>query len=84
MVQCVQYGAAIGTFNMHTQVECEFIDEMTPFLTNMGKPAPQKSTIPMALIIQSIAVEYAEEYIIVEPMDSTERYVVSLLGCWQW
>ena len=40
----------------------------------------------MALIIQSIAVEYAEEYIIVEPMDSTSmaRYVVSSLGCWLW
>ena len=73
---------------MHTQVECGFIDEVTPLLTNMGKFAPQKSAIPIVLIVQSIAVEYAEEYIIIEAIISRARlgvrYVVSLLGCWRW
>jgi hypothetical protein len=36
----------------------------------MRELAPQKPDIPMMLIVQSIAVEYAEEYIGVEPMDS--------------
>jgi hypothetical protein len=68
---------------MHTQVECAFVDEVTPSLTNMRELAPPKSDIPTILIIQSIAVEYAEEYIIVEPMDS--RYgTSSSLGCWRW
>ena len=71
---------------MHTQVECGFVDEVTPSLTNMGELAPQESAIPIMLIIQSIAVEYAEKYIVVEPMDSMVRYVVSesSLGCWRW
>ena len=71
---------------MHTQVECGFVDEVTPSLTNMGELAPQESAIPIVLIIQSIAVEYAEKYIVVEPMDSMVRYVVSesSLGCWRW
>ena len=70
---------------MHTQVECAFVDEVTPSSTNMGELAPIKSDIPMTLIIQSIEVEYTEEYIIVEPMDNTSsvRYFVSLLGYWR-
>ena len=62
------------------------MDEVTPSLTNMGELAPQESAIPIMLIIQSIAIEYAEEYIVVEPMDSMVRYVVSesSLGCWRW
>jgi hypothetical protein len=55
---------------MHTQVEGAFVDEVTPSLTNMRELAPQKSDIPILLCIQSIKVEYAKEYIIVEPMDS--------------
>jgi hypothetical protein len=55
---------------MHTQVGCAFVDEVTPSLTNMGELEPPKSAIPIILIIQSIVVEYVEEYIIVEPMDS--------------
>ena len=73
---------------MHTQVECGFVDEVTPSLTNMGELAPQESAIPMTLIIQSIVIEYAEEYIVVEPVpiDSMVRYVVSesSLGCGRW
>ena len=61
---------------MHTQVECVFVDEVTPSLTNMGEPAPHKSVIPAVLFVQSIAVEYAEEYIVVEPMDSRILYVI--------
>ena len=61
---------------MHTQVECVFVDEVTPSLTNMGEPAPPKSVIPAVLFVQSIAVEYAEEYIVVEPMDSRILYVI--------
>ena len=64
---------------MHTQVECTFVDEATPSLTNMRELAPQKSGIPMMLIVQSIVVEYVEEYIIIEPMDSRILYVVSSL-----
>jgi hypothetical protein len=37
----------------------------------MGEPAPPTSAIPIILIMQSMAVEYVEEYIIVEPMDSS-------------
>ena len=69
---------------MHTQVECAFVDEVTPSLTNMRELAPPKSDIPTILLIQSIAVEYAEEYIIVEPMDSRVLCIVSSLGCWRW
>ena len=68
---------------MHTQVECAFVDEVTPSLTNMRELAPPKSDIPTILLIQSIAVEYAQEYIIVEPMDSRVLYIVSSLGCWR-
>jgi hypothetical protein len=64
-------------------VECAFVDKVTPSLTNVRELAPQKSDIPMILIIQSIAVEYSEKYIIVEPMDSRIRYVISSLGCWR-
>ena len=88
MLQCLHYGRAVDTFNMHTQMECGFVDEVAPSLTDMGELAPQESAIPMRLIIQSIASEYAEEYIVVEPvpMDSMIRYVVSesSLGCWRW
>ena len=35
----------------------------------------------MILATQPIVVEYAEEYIIVEPMDSRIIYIVSSLGC---
>jgi hypothetical protein len=36
----------------------------------MGELAPPKSIIPAVLLIQSIAVEYLEEYVTVESMDS--------------
>ena len=74
------------------QMECRFVDEVTPSLTNMGELAPQKSEVPKLLIIQSIEVEYGEEYIIVEPMDSRihyclrlyiKLYIVSSQGCWR-
>jgi hypothetical protein len=45
---------------MHTQVECAFVDEVTPSLANMRELAPQKSDIPKELIVQSIVVEYTE------------------------
>lgn len=61
-----------------------FVYKVTPSLTNMGEFAPQKLAIPMILIPQSIAVEYTEEYIIVEPMDSSRiPYIVSSIGCWR-
>ena len=69
---------------MHTQVECAFVDEVTPSLTNRRELAPPKSVIPAILLIQSVAVEYAEEYIIVETINSRVRYVVSLLVCLRW
>ena len=66
---------------MHTQVERAFVDEVTPSLTNMRELAPPKSVIPTIILIQSVAVEYDEEYIIVEPMGSRIPYIV--LGCWR-
>jgi hypothetical protein len=68
---------------MHTQVERAFVDKVAPSLTNMRELAPPKLEIPKAFIVQSIVVEYAEEYIIVEPMDSRVLYIVSSLGCWR-
>ena len=62
---------------MHSQVECGFVYEETPSLTNMRELAPPKSDIPTILLIQSIVVEYVKEYIIVEPMDSRAKDGVS-------
>ena len=45
---------------------------MTPSSTNMRNFAPSKSDVPSVLVIQSIVVEYAEGYIIVERIDSRE------------
>ena len=59
------------------------MDEVTPSLANMRELAPQKLEIPKMLIVQSIAVEYAEEYIIVEPMDGRVLYIVFSFGCWR-
>jgi hypothetical protein len=83
MVEGVHPRRTIGAFNMNTQVECAFVDEVTPSLTEMRELAPQILEIPKILIIQSITVEYAEEYIIVKPMDSRVLYTVSSLGCWR-
>ena len=69
---------------MYTQVECAFVDKMAPSWTNMGELAPQMSVIPIIPCIQSVEVEYVEEYIIVEQINSRVRYVVSSLGCWLW
>lgn len=52
-------------------------------MTDMGELAPQKLDIPTILLIQSIAVEYVEEDIIVEPMDRRVYDVISSLGCWK-
>ena len=62
------------------------MDKVTPSLTNVRELAPPKSEIPMIIIVQSIAGEYSEEYIIFEPMYSRVRYVVSSesLGYWRW
>ena len=60
-------------------MECACIDKVTPSLTNVGERAPPKSVIPTILVVQSIAIEYAEEYVIVNRMDSRVRYVVSSL-----
>ena len=68
---------------MHTQVKCAFIDQVAPSLTNVGELAPHKTVIPTILVVQSIAVEYSEEYIIVEPMDSRLLCVVPSLVCWR-
>ena len=51
MVQRVHYGGAIGAFNMHTEMECAFVDEVSPSSTNMREIAPRKSGIPIVLII---------------------------------
>jgi hypothetical protein len=63
-------------------VECEFVNEVTPSLTNMRELAPPL-VIPIKPAIQSVAVEYVEEYVIVEKMDRRVWYVVSSLGCWR-
>ena len=68
---------------MHTQVGCTFVDEVTPSSTNVGELAPPKSDIPTIILIQSIAVEYVEKYIIVEPINDRILYIVSSLGCWR-
>ena len=81
MVERVHYGRSIGAFNMHAQMECAFINKVTPSLTNMGELAPPKPVIPAVLLVQSIAVEYAKEYIKIQPMDSSILYIVFLLGC---
>ena len=69
---------------MYIQVECAFVEKMTPSLTNVRDPAPPKFLIPAVLLIQSVAVEYAEEYIVVEPMDNRVRDGAHLLRCWRW
>jgi hypothetical protein len=79
MFQRVHYRRAIGTFNMHTQVECGLEHEATPSLTDMRELAPPKSDIPTMHFIQSIMVEYFEEYIIIESMDSHVWDVESLV-----
>jgi hypothetical protein len=58
-------------------MKCAIEDESTPSLTNMRELAPPMSEIPIILFIQPIAVEYAEEYIVVEQMDSQAWYVRS-------
>ena len=60
---------------------CAVVDEITPSLTNLRERAPPKSVIPTVLLFQSIAVEYAKEYIIVESMDSRVLCTVSSLEC---
>ena len=70
MIKCIQYRRAIVALNMHTQVGGRLIYQVTPPLTNMRELGPPKADIPKILIIQSIAVEYVEKYIIVEPKDS--------------
>ena len=62
---------------MHSEVEFGFVYEETPSPTNMRELAPSKLGIPTILLIQSIAVEYVKEYIIVEPMDSRAKDDVS-------
>ena len=42
-------------------------------MTNMRQFAPPILDIPSILLVQSIAVEYFEEYILVERMDSCVR-----------
>jgi hypothetical protein len=49
---------------------CGCVYEVTPPLTNMRDLAPPKSDVPMFILIQSIAVDYLEEDIIAEAMDS--------------
>lgn len=39
-------------------------------MTNMRNLAPPKSDIPSIVVVQSIVVEYAEEYVIVKRIDS--------------
>ena len=67
---------------MYTQMGCAFVDEVAPSLTNVRELAPPKSDIPAIVLIQSIAVEYVKEYIIVESMDSRILCNVTSLDCW--
>ena len=39
-------------------------------MTNMSELAPPKSVVPAILLIESVAVEYLEEYIVVDPINS--------------
>ena len=55
--------------NMHAQAKCGFVYEVTPSSTNMSELAPPQSVVPIIPLIQSIAVEYLEEYIIIEQMN---------------
>ena len=59
---------------MHTQVKCGFVYEVTPSLTDLRELAPPKSAVPTIPLIQSIVVEYVEEYIIIEQMNSSYVY----------
>jgi hypothetical protein len=68
----------MDALNVHTQEGCGFVYEATPSLTNVRELAPPKSDVPIIPLIQSIAVEYVEEYIITEQMD------ISSLECWRW
>ena len=52
-------------------------------MTNLREIAPPKLVIPAVFLIQSVAVEYDEEYIVVEPIKSRVKYVVSSLRWWQ-
>ena len=82
MIKCIQYRGAIGALNMHTQMGWAFVDKVTPSLTNMRELAPPQSDIPIIGLIHSIAVEYAEEYIVVEPMNS--HICVGIVRRWRW
>ena len=62
-------------------MEGAFVDKVTPSLTNVSELAPPKFDIPVIVLIQPKAIEYAEEYIIIEPMDSRVLYVASSLRC---
>ena len=66
MVQRIHYRGAIRALDMHIQMECRVVYEVTPSSTNMSELAPCKSVIPFIPVIQSIEIEYGEEYIIVE------------------
>ena len=69
---------------MHAQEACAFIDKIAPSLTNLRELAPPKSDIPFVVVVQSIIVEYIEEYIIVQQMDSRILYIATPLRCWRW
>ena len=69
---------------MHTQVGYRGVHEVTPSPTNMRELAPLQLDIPGILVIQSIVVEYAQEYIILERIDSRIMHAVPWsLGCWR-
>ena len=81
MGKCIHDGGAIATFDLDAQVECAFVEDMTPSLTDVKELKPKKSAIPTILFTQSIGVKYIKEYIIVEPVDSRTLCIVSSLGC---
>ena len=58
------------------------VDKVTPSLTNTRELAPPKSDIPIIVLIQSIAVEYAEEDIVVESMNS--HICKGVVRRWRW
>lgn len=67
---------------MHTQMECQGVYEVTPTVTNVRDLAPPME-IPSILLVQSIVVEYGEEYIKVDRIDSGVLHGVSwTFGCW--
>lgn len=87
MIECVHIGGGpIRALDMHIQVECRAIYEVTPSSTSMSELSPRKSVVPFnPVFIQSIEIEYDEEYVIVERIYICVKHgVTRSLGCRRW